>query len=111
MTQTNKLDTHMSQTSPQTLGAVLYPGFELLDLYGPLEMFGSLPALYRIVTIAEQKGSVASAQGPATVAEYSFADAPHCDLVLLPGGMGTLPALTNTALLDFLRRAAVTAQA
>jgi hypothetical protein len=31
----------MSETR-RTLGAVLYPGFELLDLYGPLEMFGSL---------------------------------------------------------------------
>ena len=24
------------------LGAVIYPDFELLDLYGPLEMFGCL---------------------------------------------------------------------
>ena len=24
-----------------TLGAILYEGFELLDLYGPLEMFGT----------------------------------------------------------------------
>ena len=42
----------MTEEKIRTLGAVLYPGFELLDLYGPLEMFGSLPALYRIVTIA-----------------------------------------------------------
>ena len=92
-----------------TLGAVLYPGFELLDLYGPLEMFGSLPALYRIVTIAAEQGAVASAQGPATVAEHSFDTAPTCDLLLLPGGMGTLPALADTRLLDFLRRAAASA--
>ena len=26
----------------RTLGVVLYPRFELLDVYGPVEMFGSL---------------------------------------------------------------------
>ncbi len=29
--------------SPLTLGAILYPGFEMLDLYGPLEMFSMIP--------------------------------------------------------------------
>ena len=97
-------------TAVKTIAAILYPGFEMLDLYGPLEMFGSLPALFRIVTVAEQPGPIASAQGPATVAEFDFATAPPCALVLLPGGMGTLSALTNTALLDFLRRAAAVAE-
>ena len=32
----------MSTPQPQrTLGAILYERFELLDLYGPLEMFGA----------------------------------------------------------------------
>ena len=46
----------------RTLGALLYDQFELLDLYGPLEMFGSLGAELRIVTLAEQAGPVASTQ-------------------------------------------------
>ena len=99
----------MSTGTPRILAAVLYPGFELLDLYGPLEMFGTLTQDYRIVTVAEQPGAVASAQGPATVAEFDFANAPTANLVLLPGGIGTLPALTNTALLEYLRRAAAQA--
>jgi transcriptional regulator GlxA family with amidase domain len=86
----------------RTLGAVLYPDFELLDLYGPLEMFGTLGPAVRIVTVAERPGPVASFQGPATVAEYGFADAPPLDLILLPGGLGTLPQLANPALLGFL---------
>ncbi|HEX2485559.1 MAG TPA: DJ-1/PfpI family protein, partial [Myxococcota bacterium] len=70
--------------SPRTLGAVFYEGFELLDVYGPLEMFGSLgPELLRIVTIAEAPGPVASFQGPKTVAEHGFADAPPLDLILV----------------------------
>lgn len=90
-------------TDVRTLGAILYNDFELLDLYGPLEMFGSLGKDIRIVTVAEQTGPVKSTQGPSTLAEYSFSDCPPCDLLLLPGGIGTIPELENPALLTFLR--------
>ena len=53
----------MSEPAVRTLGAVLYPQFELLDLYGPLEMFGALEKEIRIVTVAESKGPVASTPG------------------------------------------------
>jgi transcriptional regulator GlxA family with amidase domain len=90
--------------SPRILGAILYPGFELLDLYGPLEMFGSLgPDQLKIVTVAKQPGPVASFQGPKTVAEHDFASAPRLDLLLLPGGFGTIAQLADTAMLSFLR--------
>ena len=89
--------------APRTLGAVLYPDFELLDLYGPLEMFGSLGPALRIATVAERAGPVKSFQGPSTLAEHAFADAPALDLVLVPGGFGTVAQLANAALLDFLR--------
>ena len=87
----------------RTLGAVLYPQFELLDLYGPLEMFGCLGEALRIVTIADAPGPVRSTPGPSTHAEFSWAGAPACDLLLVPGGVGTFPQLKNTALLEFLR--------
>ena len=46
----------------------------------------------RIVTVAERKGAVASTPGPETVAHHDFQDCPRLDLVLLPGGIGTLAA-------------------
>jgi putative intracellular protease/amidase len=94
----------------RTLGAILYEGFELLDLYGPLEMFGSVGPELRIVTVAEREGPVASFQGPKTVAEYGFADCPALDLILLPGGFGTLAQLENPLLLGFLRERAPRAE-
>jgi transcriptional regulator GlxA family with amidase domain len=100
----------MSKPETRTLGAVLYEDFELLDLYGPLEMFGSIGAELRIVTVAEKTGPVASFQRPKTVAEFDFASAPMLDLILLPGGFGTIPQLENPAMLDFLRRRAPTAE-
>ncbi len=57
-----------SGQKPLTLGAMLYDKFELLDLYGPLEMFGQLKPDIEIITVAEKSGPVASFQGPKTVA-------------------------------------------
>ena len=86
------------------LGALFYPGFELLDTFGPLEMFGNMPGAVDIITVAEQAGPVRSHQGPSVVAEYGFADCPTLDLMLIPGGMGTRAEVENEAMLDWLRR-------
>jgi transcriptional regulator GlxA family with amidase domain len=73
-------------------------------------MFGSLKEEFKILTIAQEPGAVASVQGPATVAEYSFVTAPPLDLVLIPGGIGTLGELENKTFLDFLCERAATAE-
>ncbi|EAQ98256.1 DJ-1/PfpI family protein [Congregibacter litoralis] len=95
---------------PLQLGAVLYPGFEMLDYFGPLELFSVLgSSLITIHTVAENTGAVAAAigsegaVGPKVVADYSFADAPAFDVLLIPGGSGTLTELENPAMLEFLR--------
>ncbi|MBT6585640.1 MAG: DJ-1/PfpI family protein, partial [Gammaproteobacteria bacterium] len=60
---------------PLMLGAVLYEGFELLDLFGPLEMFTALPPdMLQAVLIAESKGpvragSMADSPMPSSVAD------------------------------------------
>jgi transcriptional regulator GlxA family with amidase domain len=87
----------------RTLGIVLFPRFELLDAYGPAEVFGNLQGRLKVVTVAQKAGPVASAQGPQGVADYSFDDCPPLDLVLVPGGFGTLPELKNEVLLNWLR--------
>jgi transcriptional regulator GlxA family with amidase domain len=97
-------------SNARTLGAILYKDFELLDLYGPLEMFGSVGPELRIVTVAEQRGGVAAAQGPQTLAEYDFASAPELDLLLVPGGIGTFSQLEGTGLVGFLQERAKRAE-
>ena len=100
----------MNESTTKTLGAILYNNFELLDLYGPLEMFGALPGNFNIITVSDKAGPVASTPGPRTVADYSYADCPPLDLILLPGGIGTMAALENDSLLNFLRERSVDAQ-
>jgi len=87
-----------------TLGAILYNNFELLDLYGPLEMFGNLKPEIKIITVAEKVGPVPSFQGPQTLAEFDYQNCPPLDLLLLPGGMGTVRELDNPAIMSFLKQ-------
>jgi transcriptional regulator GlxA family with amidase domain len=94
----------------RTMGIVLYPRFELLDAYGPAEVFGNLAGRLKVVTVAQKAGPVASTQGPQGVADYSFEDCPPLDLVLVPGGFGTLAELKNEALLQWLRTQAESAE-
>jgi transcriptional regulator GlxA family with amidase domain len=92
-----------SQSKTRTLGIVLYKNFELLDVCGPAEMFGNVGRALRIVMVAEEAGPVRSTQGIKVVADYGFADCPQLDLILVPGGSGTLNQLRNKALLDWLK--------
>ena len=86
----------------RTLGVILFPGFELLDVFGPLEAFGNLPGVIGVKTIAAQAGPVVSAQGPRAVADHGFKDAPQLDMLLIPGGIGTRDAIDDRVLLDWL---------
>lgn len=102
---------------PRRVGAVLYPGFEMLDTFGPLEMYSVLgKEEVELVVIAQQAGPVPAGLAmdgplaPSVVADYGFDDAPVLDIVLLPGGIGTLAELENAAMLDYLRRATEAAE-
>jgi len=95
---------------PLTLGVILYPGFELLDVFGPLEMLTAV-GRDRLVAriVAERAGPVPAGTvadgpvGPQVVAEFGFDDAPQLDVLLVPGGIGTFTELENANMLAFLR--------
>jgi transcriptional regulator GlxA family with amidase domain len=96
----------------RTLGVLLFPGFELLDVFGPLEVFGNLLVRehYRVLTAAAETGPVASAQGTRAVADHGFADCPPLDVLLVPGGIGTRREVENDALLQWLAERAAAAE-
>ena len=95
---------------PFTIGAVLYPGFEMLDMFGPLEMFSMLGTdNVEIKMIAQNMNSVTAAigvaldAGPRVEPDHDFSSCPPLDIVLVPGGFGTRAELENSALLHFLK--------
>jgi transcriptional regulator GlxA family with amidase domain len=100
----------MTEAAVKRLGVVLYPQFELLDVFGPVEMFGNLTGAVEVKMVAEKSGPVASAQGPSVLAEYDFADCPHLDLIMVPGGNGTLTEAENKVFLDWLAARAASAE-
>ena len=97
-------------TAARTLGVVLFTDFELLDVFGPLEVFGHAKDFFRIVTVAEQPGPVASTQGPRAVADHGLDDCPPLDVLLVPGGMGTRREVDNARLIDWLAARARSAE-
>jgi putative intracellular protease/amidase len=93
----------------KNVGIVLYPGFEVLDVFGPVEMWGYIPD-FNVIFIAEQAGPVPSAQGVEVVAPFSFVTAPALDILMVPGGFGTMAQLENAALMDYLRKSSANAE-
>jgi putative intracellular protease/amidase len=93
----------------RTIGVLLFPEFELLDVFGPLEMFGMLDE-FSIRLVAEHERTVASTQGPRSVIDDLFADNRAYDILLVPGGRGTRREVDNPKLLGWLQTKAASAE-
>lgn len=86
----------------RVVGVVLFEGFELLDVFGPLEMFGMLADSFRIQLLSLDQPTVQSAQGPRSLADQSIEAIGAVDIVLVPGGEGVRREITNPAFLGAL---------
>jgi transcriptional regulator GlxA family with amidase domain len=104
------------------VAVVLFDGFTVLDVYGPVQAFascrvptasGTPQRLFEIFSMAEQAGIVKPGEGPPSYAEYSLTDAPAYDILLVPGGFGTRTVVNNAPFLRLLadasQRAPITA--
>lgn len=87
----------------KTLGVILFPDFETLDVFGPLEMFGQLTDNVSVVLIAEHHGLVKSIQGQSVMVDYDWQNAPALDYLLIPGGLGTRREVFNLPLLNWIK--------
>ena len=86
------------------IGVVLFDGFELLDVFGPLEFFLSEKRLFDSVMLAKASGRVESGQGPVVFAEQSLSDCEEVDVLMIPGGMGTRREIQNQILISEIFR-------
>lgn len=94
----------------KVVAVVLYDQFEPLDAVGPLEVLGQLSG-YKVVTVAKQKGTIASALGTKIVADYSFDELKNPAIIVVPGGLfGTIAASKDPATLAWLRGADKTSE-
>lgn len=84
---------------------VLVPGFELLDVFGPVQLFSMAPGM-AVDFAAPAAGPVASSQGVEVVAPTALADLGELDILLVPGGRGARTLVTDAGFLDVLREVA-----
>lgn len=88
------------------IGILLYDGYSLLDPAGPAEVLSRLPGA-KVTMIAERRGPVRTDTGAvAMLADRAIAEVDRLDVLLVPGAgnRGTVAAMGNGPLLDWIRR-------
>jgi transcriptional regulator GlxA family with amidase domain len=92
---------------------LLFPDVEELDFAGPYEVIGMAAKWmykdWRLYTVAQER-TVKGSCGLSVNVDYTFADAPPADVIIVPGGVGTRAGAENMALMGYIERAGSTAQ-
>jgi transcriptional regulator GlxA family with amidase domain len=108
------------QTTRQVV-ILLYPGVQSLDVTGPLEVFagarrlieatGRAAPTYEIRTISRDGARVETSSGITITPDGSLRDALiDIDTLLVPGGQGLEDAAADSALIDWIAHAALSAR-
>lgn len=92
-----------------TVGMLLFPSLTQLDLTGPYEVFARMPDT-KVVLMSPHVDWVRSEFGLRIMPDCALADAPHLDILFIPGGSGTSAIIKETAILRALRDRAQTAR-
>lgn len=86
----------------------LFSHFAPLDAVGPYQVLSHLPGA-SVTFAAQQAGGISDASGSCTLqAQASFAEVPHPDVIVVPGGSGEADQLRPGPLQDWLREADTT---
>ena len=85
----------------------LYDRFTALDAVGPYEVLWRVPGA-RVRWVGAEARTYATDRGLQLVAEATFDDVPAPDVLVVPGGTGTLDALEDERLVDWIRAADAT---
>jgi transcriptional regulator GlxA family with amidase domain len=101
-------------TAEKTIAFVLYPNLAALDLIGPLQVlqtFARLVPGYRVVVVGERAEEMGTDVGVGMVPDKTFAEVPHPDIVVVPGGrVPTIRAMSDPVMRAYVRAAASTAE-
>ncbi len=91
---------------PTNIAIFLYPGVELLDFAGPLEVFSSMTNS-RVYTVAAKPGLLNTMKKALTITpDYTIADCPQPDILVVPGAGGEYiqAVVADTAVINWIRR-------
>ncbi|RSH81339.1 uncharacterized protein EHS24_008782 [Apiotrichum porosum] len=113
--------TAMATTTPLRMGMLLFPGFQILDVFGPLDVINVLSRSEPIdlSIIAETLQPVSNRSDKMTLTQceqrvvptHTIASVPALDVLIVPGGFGTrAPAHDVDALVAYIRSSYPTLQ-
>lgn len=90
--------------------AVVFDGFETLDLFGPVEVFGRLEEDFAINLYSEHGGIITSSQKVQVMTEpmNKIGDLPY--ILFIPGGIGTRDLVRDERFIDRLKTLAEDAE-
>jgi putative intracellular protease/amidase len=94
----------------KTIAALVFPGFETLDYFGPIEFLGGFGRETEIITVAKGSEPVPSSHGQRIVVDRSIFEKNDYDLLFIPGGDSALIEGKDEALLQWLREASANAE-
>lgn len=92
---------------PRTIAILVFDGVEPLDVVGPFEAFicaedADDAAAFEVGLVSQTGAPVTAAGGFVMTPRWSFADMPHADILLVPGGWGTRTLCRDRAVLDWI---------
>jgi transcriptional regulator GlxA family with amidase domain len=98
----------------KNVAIVIFEGVEALDLAAPVEVFAEAGRIgangneqaFNVYTVASSRAPVASQGLLDVVADYALADAPKPDILVLPGGRGSMGAIQDAALMAWIKASA-----
>ena len=93
----------MTDTNIPTVGLLLFEGAEELDWAGPWEVFtvAGMNGAIKTVTIGETSPAT-SAKGLRVLPDHTLEDAPHLDILMVPGGTATRHKRDDARLVDWI---------
>lgn len=98
--------TESQGTTMKDVITVLYDDFETLDVFGPVEVLGTLPDRFNTVFTSLNGGIIKSSQNvPVLTVPFEEPDA-RTYILLIPGGAGTRLLVKDGVFIDNLRRLA-----
>lgn len=91
----------------------VFDGVELLDFAGPAEVFASAGdgRDFEVFLVAPKAGPIMSQGFVKVTPEYTLADCPKPDIIVLPGGAGTSRAVGDPAVIDWIKASSKDAEA
>ncbi len=94
------------------VGILIFPDVEVLDFCGPFEVFSATrlnedrrrdePSPFEVIVIAEQEGLVKATGGLRVMPDYTLANCPPLDILVVPGGWGTRREASNEILIHWI---------